>query len=101
MKTLNAELLKNKEIYWLHDKKTAPMAQGMALNKLNEIYRGATRFGYVLLNDEEIAGIEEGCYYLLELKTRIEKEVLKCLVAFKENGDSVQGYAIFKNSLAV
>ncbi len=99
MKTLSALKLQNIEIDWLHDKTEAPLMQAMAINQLREIYKGAKRYGYILLSGNE-GILPEGCYYLLELKTDLKdgKGIQNALIAFKENGDHLRGYAIFTDS---
>ena len=97
MNKIPATKLKNIEIEWLQNKTKAPFMQGMAINKLRSVYRGSKRYGYMLLNGNEEIG-EEGCYYLLELKTNIDGNIQKALVAFKENGDNIAGHTIFTNS---
>lgn len=89
--------LKNIKIEWLQNKTKVPLMQGMAINNLLSVYRGAKRYGYMLLNGNEGIG-EEGCYYLLELKVRLKGNIQKSLVVFKENGDSISGHAIFPDS---
>lgn len=99
MKTLPALKLKDIRIDWLHDKTEAPLMQAMAINRLREIYKGAKRYGYILLSGNE-GILPEGCYYLLELRTDLKdgKDAHNTLIAFKENGDHVSGYAIFTDS---
>ena len=97
MKKIPATRLKDIKIEWLQNKTEAPFMQGMAINKLRSVYKGSKRYGYMLLNGNEGIG-EEGCYYLLELKTNINGDIQKALVAFKENGDNIAGHTIFTNS---
>ena len=99
MKTLPALKLKGIKIDWLHDKTEAPLMQAMAINQLRKIYKGAKRYGYVLLSGNE-GILPSGCYYLLELRTDLKngKGIQNALIAFKEYGDHIRGYAIFTNS---
>ena len=101
MKTIEAIELRNKKIQmqWLQDEKEAPAMQGMAINKLRQEYKGAKKYGYMLLGGRE-GLLDEGCYYLLQLKVNNEdgNKAGNALVAFKENGIDITGHAIFKNS---
>lgn len=102
MNQLNAtELRKNNiKIDWLQNKKTAPFCQGMAINKLLKEYHGSNRYGYFLINNRELKGMEEGCYYLIEKRTKYtdDQTISNALIAFKEYGTHIQGHTIFKNS---
>ena len=99
MNKLEATELEGVQIEWLQGKKSAPFMQGEAINKLLKEYKGSRRYGYMLIGDRNEL-IEEGCYYLIELKTDLEdgNGASNALIAFKENGDSIEGHTIFKNS---
>jgi hypothetical protein len=100
MKHLNKSILDTVEIKWVEQGESLPLMQGMALNKLNKEYPSKMRCGWMLWNDrfnwgnqEEI--LPEACYYLLERNIELEGTTEKRVVAFKENGDSLEGYALF------
>ena len=107
MQVLKAEKLRGVEINWVKGGESVPMMQGMALNKLNKEYPAkGKRQGWMLwnnpINSDEVLKeqMPEACYYLIERKTKLEneKEPMNCLIAFKENGDNIEGWAIFRNS---
>ncbi len=100
MKHINKSILNAVKINWVKPGESVPAMQGMALNKLNREYPSKLRCGWMMWSDrhnqdsrEEI--LPEACYYLLERNTKIEGKVEKCIVAFKENGDNLEGYALF------
>ena len=99
MEKIEATKLKNIKIEWLQNKTEAPMMQGEAIKMLLRHYKGAKKYGYMLLNGTEEL-LEEGCYYLLQLKTDLQdgNGAKNALIAFKENGSDVTGAVIFKNS---
>ena len=81
-------------ITWVNAGESVPMMQGMALNKLKGIYKSAKKMGWVLYEDDDDGGI---CLYILDGLKAHHKDgsVRICAVAFKENGDSIEGYAIY------
>jgi len=105
MKTLSAELLRGQEITWCHPGESVGVMQGMALNKLNQLYptKKPARCGYFLYSpgiNSDPLGLAEACYYLIERKVTPDAggPARPCLVAFREDGDAIAGAAIFEGS---
>jgi len=102
MKIFSKRMIEDKEITWVEPGQSVPMMQGMALNKLKKTYPSRKgRCGWMLWSKRYNGGLEangiepalpEACYYLLE---RNVKEYGDSVVAFKENGDNIEGYALF------
>lgn len=102
MKIYNKTELEKLSITWLKAGQSAPLMQGMALNRLQKEYptKKERAQGYVLFSPKENENLDlpEACYYLIERKTKLENEPepLDCLIAFQECGDCIEGVAIFK-----
>lgn len=81
-------------IEWVKPGQSTPFMQGMALNELIGRYKKASRAGWVLARIEDG---EDVCLYILDgLKTKDDDGIVKRVaVAFKENGDNIEGYAIY------
>lgn len=98
MKHLDKTILEQQDINWCEPGQSVPMMQGMALNTLVKEYPGKGRIGYFIasehrLMDEDDVELPNACYYVLE---RNIEGLGASTVAFKENGDNIEGYAIFK-----
>jgi hypothetical protein len=102
MKNLSKNVLDSYEITWAKPGESVPLMQGMALNRLLKEYPTKTpgKQGWFLAaiqeNQAEDFPFENGkMYYLIERLTRLTDGVVaRCLIAFQENGDSIEGYAI-------
>jgi hypothetical protein len=103
MKILTNNVLDKVEITWAKPGNSVPLMQGMALNRLAKEYpvknKGGFRQGWFLAavqeNQAEDSPFENGkMYYLIERLTSHEGAVKKALIAFQENGDCIEGYAI-------
>ena len=103
-------LLDSQKITWVEPGQSVPLSQGMALNKLNEMFpvKSPARQGWFLYTPTMDGGsyglpnqpidLEQACYYLIERTINLEgsDKPVKCLVAFQELGYGLQGAAIFK-----
>ena len=105
MKIFNQEfLIDNVEMTWVNPGDDVSYAQGAALNRLNKEYptKKTRMCGYFLYRPPVNPVIPEddlpeGLYYIIDRKTKLDSgEIKDCLIAFKENGDSITGHAIFK-----
>lgn len=106
MQILSRKLLEKEEIKWVKPKQKVPFAQGMALNRLSKEYptNRVRPMGWWMpsrhfsLEHREASMIrEDRLYYLIERRTTLEDgSVADCLIAFQENGDSIEGTVIFK-----
>lgn len=97
MKIISQKYLEGQQIEWVKPGQSVPMMQGMALNKLNKEYptKREQRSGWFLFQSRDYDTLDQACYYLIERMVNLVDGVKKCLVAFKENGDSLEGFAIF------
>jgi hypothetical protein len=101
---MSAELLKAQDIAWCQPGQSVGMMQGMALNKLNQLYptKKPARCGYFLYSpgNSDPLGLKEACYYLIERKVVPDAggPARPCLIAFREDGDSIAGSCIFEGS---
>lgn len=101
MKHLSKDILKRQEINWVKEGESVPFVQGAALNMLNSQYPASYkhRSGWFLYSerqdDDENPTMDQACYYLIQRVVNLNGDLKKRYIAFKENGDSVEGYAIF------
>jgi len=104
MQILKKELLNNQKITWVVAGQSVPMCQGMALNRLKKEYpaKDYKKQGYFMPSRDfnfanELSMIRtDRLYYLIERRTELPSgEVKDCLIAFQENGDNIEGKAIF------
>lgn len=102
MKTLSLKQLDHQEITWVEPGQEVPMMQGMALQRLAKEFptKQSYRQGWFLYSptiNHDPLGLPEACYYLIERKVRIQNPdaTVLALVAFQEQGVSIEGKAIF------
>lgn len=104
MKKLTKDALNNTSITWVKQGDSVPLCQGMALNRLNNEYptKKEYRQGWFIYSVQENQADDQPfkngtLYYLIERMTQHDdKSVSKCLIAFQENGCSIEGYAIIQ-----
>ena len=103
MKNFPKQLLDTQEITWVKPGQSVPFMQGAALNRLNHEYPTRdkeARQGYFIyapmFNNDPLEDMIAGRYYLIERQTMLDsQELVTALVAFRENGDSIEGVALF------
>jgi hypothetical protein len=106
MQILSKKLLEKEEITWVEPGQSVGLCQGMALNRLSKEYptNKVKPMGWWMpsrhfsLEHREASMIrEDRLYYLIERRVAgKDGSVSECLIAFQENGDSIEGTVIFK-----
>lgn len=100
LKQIPKTFLDTQDVTWVAPGDSVPFMQGAALNRLNSEYpiKAPTRSGWFLYSPRfmDDYDLPQGCYYLIERKTKLDNgDMVSALVAFKENGDSIEGAALF------